>query len=252
MPPLLPCLSPTIPTPKFLNMPSFPLTQQRLTLMQLADSFFPSGSFTLSHGMEAMVQRQQITSAPEVEEFLRLLLHNKVGSSDLVALVHAYRASVAQDLLEVYRADRRLFAQTVIQETREAQCKTGQALLMVAQSVWADAQLEDLQTAIEAELTPGCHPVIFAIVGRAGELDEGDVLLAYLHNFVTGLVGAAIRLGVLGHLGAQQLLHNLSPDLLTIATQAQITPLSEMWSCTPAIDIAQMSHRQLQARQFVN
>jgi urease accessory protein len=233
-------------------MTPFSLPQQRLTFMQLADSFFPSGSFTLSHGLEAMVQAKQVTSAPDVEEFLRLLLHNKVGSSDLVALVHAYRASVANDLSEVYRADRCLFAQTVIQETRDAQCKTGQALLMVGRSVWQDAQLASLQEAIDTKQTPGCHPVIFAVVGRAGALDEADTLLAYLHNFVTGLVGAAIRLGVLGHLGAQQLLHKLSPDLLTVAAQAQITPLSEMWSCTPAIDIAQMSHRQLRARQFVN
>lgn len=228
------------------------MLDRRFALMQLSDSFFPSGSFTLSHGLEALVQTQQIASAQDVETFVHLLLHYKVGCSDLVALMHAYRASLASDLPEVYRADDRLFAQTLIQATREAQCKTGQALLLVARSTWADAQLEALQQAAETNQTPGLHPVVFAVVGRAIGLTELDTAAAFLHNFTTSLVGAAIRLGVLGHLGAQQILTNLAPEMSAITTQAQAMSLMEMWSCTPAIDLAQMSHKQLAYKQFAS
>lgn len=226
------------------------MVDSRLALMQLSDSFFPSGSFTLSHGLEAMVQTNQIRSAQDVEAFLQLLLHNKVGCSDLIALIHAYRASAANDLSEIRRADQQLYAQTLIQATREAQCRSGQALLLVAQSTWNDAQLVAFQEDIDTHDTPGLHPIVFAMVGRAVHLSERDTSFAFLHSFVTGLVGAAIRLGVLGHLGAQSILYKMALEIEAIATQASALSLEDMWSCTPAIDIAQMSHQRLVSKQF--
>ncbi|MBW4691752.1 MAG: urease accessory protein UreF [Lyngbya sp. HA4199-MV5] len=225
------------------------MIDSRLALMQLSDSFFPSGSFTLSHGLESLVQTHQIRTVQDVETFLHLLLHNKVGSSDLVALIHVYRASVANDFNEICRADAYLYAQTLIQTTREAQRRSGQALLMVARSTWQDPQLEALQNAIDAQQMVGLHPIVFAVVGRAVHLSESDTSLAFLHSFVTGVVGAAIRLGILGHLGAQVLLVRMAAEIEAIATQTP-APLEEMWSCTPAIDIAQMSHQRLSSRQF--
>ncbi|MBD2070370.1 urease accessory protein UreF [Leptolyngbya sp. FACHB-671] len=226
------------------------MVDSRLALMQLSDSFFPSGSFTLSHGLEAMVQTNRIRSAQDVEAFLQLLLHNKVGRSDLIALIHAYRASSANDLSEIRRADQQLYAQTLIQATREAQCRSGQALLLVAQSTWNDAQLVAFQEDIDTHNTPGLHPIVFAMVGRAVHLSERDTSFAFLHSFVTGLVGAAIRLGVLGHLGAQSILYKMALEIEAIATQASALSLEDMWSCTPAIDIAQMSHQRLVSKQF--
>lgn len=226
------------------------MVDSRLALMQLSDSFFPSGSFTLSHGLEAMVQTDQIRSAQDVEAFVHLLLHNKVGCSDLVALTHAYRASANHNPGEIRRADAALYAQTLIQVTREAQRRSGQALLLVAQSTWNNAQLGALQKDIDTHRTPGLHPIVFAVVGRAVHLSESDTSLAFLHNLVTGLVGAAIRLGVLGHLGAQTILRKMAAEIDTIATQALTLSLDEMWSCTPAIDIAQMSHPQMFSKQF--
>lgn len=226
------------------------MIDSRLALMQLSDSFFPSGSFTLSHGLESLVQTNQIRTSADVETFLYLLLHNKVGCSDLVALIHAYRASVANELSEIRRADTCLYAQTLIQATREAQRRSGQALLMVARSTWCDQQLESLQDAIDTKQMVGLHPIIFAVVGRAVHLSESDTSLAFLHSFLTGVVGAAIRLGVLGHLGAQTLLAKMAVEIEAIATQAPALSLGEMWSCTPAIDVAQMSHQRLHSKQF--
>jgi len=226
------------------------MIDSRLALMQLSDSFFPSGSFTLSHGLEAMVQTDQISSAQDIEAFLHLLLHNKVGCSDLIALIHAYRASTNNDLEEVRRADAYLYAQTLIQTTREAQRRSGQALLLVARSTWNDPQLVVFQEEIDVNQTPGLHPIVFAMVGRTIELSESDTSFAFLHNFVTGIVGAAIRLGVLGHLGAQSILCKMAAEMDAIVFQSRSLSLDDMWSGTPAIDIAQMSHHRLTSKQF--
>jgi len=179
------------------SMPDTPV-DRRLALMQLSDSFFPSGSFTLSHGLEALISDGQIRSAEDVQTFLSILLQNKIGTMDAVALVHAYRASVQHHLPEIHRADHTLFAQTLIQGSRDAQRKSGRALLTVACSTWEDAQLQALQADVATGAIYGLHPIIFAVVGRAAGLSEGDAIAAFLHSFVTGVVSAALRLGEIG------------------------------------------------------
>lgn len=229
-----------------------PVPDRRLALMQLSDSFFPSGSFTLSHGLESLVHSGQIQSADEFQEFLRLLLHNKVGPSDLVALMSAYRASVADNLEEVRRADLKLFAQTLVQEVREAQRKSGRALLMVARSTWTDSQLESLAAYAATRQIQCLHPVVFAVVGRAASLSESDTVLAFVHSFLTSLSGAAIRLGILGHVRAQLILKTIASEVEAVANQAACMDLDSMWSCTPSIDIAQMLHKRLPQKLFTN
>ncbi|MBD2503493.1 urease accessory protein UreF [Anabaena azotica] len=234
-----------------MNQPKSAIAQQ-LTFMQLADSFFPSGSFTLSHGLEYLVQDGQLQGAEQLQTFLRLLLLNKVGVTDLVALIHAYRGSAGDDLDAVRQADSQLFAQTLVEKTRSTQRQSGRALLMVASSTWQDWQLDTLnQDAAEGKIH--ClHPVIFAVVGRASGLSELNTILSFLHSFITGLLGAAIRLGVIGHLQAQQIRLHLVPDIEIACQMASSMSLNEMWSCTPFIDIAQMQHQKMARRLFAS
>ena len=229
-----------------------PALDRRLALMQLSDSFFPSGSFTLSHGLESLIHSGYLRSGDDFQEFLRLLLHNKVGPSDLVALIHAYRASAADNLDEVRRADNRLFAQTLVQEARVAQRKSGRALLMVARSTWTNSHLESLAAYTATGKIQCLHPVVFAVVGHAAYLSESDTVLAFLHSFLTGLCGAAIRLGVLGHVRAQLILKTIAPEVEAVAKIAANMDLESMWSCTPSIEIAQMLHKRLSQKLFTN
>lgn len=225
---------------------------QQLALMQLADSFFPSGSFTLSHGLECLVQDGQLRGSENLQTFLRLLLRNKVGATDLVALIHAYKGSTNDDLDAVRQVDARLFAQTLVEKTRSTQRQSGRALLMVASSTWQDWQLDILNQDVAEGKIHCLHPVIFAVVGRASGLSEGDTMLAFLHSFVTGLLGAAIRLGVVGHLQAQQIRLQLAPNIEAACKTAASMSLDDMWSCTPLIDLAQMRHQKMARRLFAS
>ncbi len=225
---------------------------QQLTLMQLADSFFPSGSYTLSHGLESLVQSGKITAAEDVETFVRLLLCNKVGSTDLVALAHAHRASAVSNLEDIREIDALLFAQTPIEKTRSAQRQSGRALLMVASKTWPHSQLETMSQQTASGQLHCLHPVVFAVVAQIAELDEQTALVAFVHSFVTGVLGAAIRLGAIGHLQAQQIRLSLSADMAKVCQDASKLSIDEMWSCTPLIDLAQMRQAKLSRRLFAS
>ena len=226
--------------------------KNQLALMQLADSFFPSGSFTLSHGLEYLVQNKQIKNAADLQTFLQILLLNKIGSCDLVALIHSHRGSQQNSLPIIIDADRQLFNQTLIATNRQTQQKSGRALLMVAQETWQDEKLRQLQEKTATKQFYCLHPVVFGVVAEIAGIDEQNTALAFLHSYITGLLGAAIRLGIIGHIQAQKILLALQLDIVTTYHQACSLKLSEMWSCTPTIDLAQMQHQKLKTRLFAS
>jgi len=227
-------------------------TAQKLAMMQLADSFLPTGSFTFSHGLETLVQKGNIKSMSHLKTFLQLLLTQKAATTDAVALIHSYRGSSQNQLTKIYQADRRLYLQTAIAKQRETQRQSGRALLMVACNTWQDRILDTLQTETAAGRIHCLHPVIFGAVSAIVGITEEDAVLAFLHSLVTSIISAAIRLGVVGHLQGQKVLLNLTADIETAWLKASTMNLNQMRSGTPAIDFAQMQHSQLSQRLFAN
>lgn len=225
---------------------------QKLTLIQLADSFFPSGSYTLSHGLESLIQQNKIHTSQDIASVIEILLLNKIATCDLVALIHAYRASVANSIAQIKQVEIQLYSQTLIETTRKTQCQSGRALLTVAQSTWNAPQLATLEHERVINQFHCLHPVVFGVVGNIAELNLTDTVLAFLHGFNTGIIGAAIRLGSLGHLQAQKILLELAPVIETAYDTAFSMSLEDMWSCTPTIDLAQMGHSKLKSRLFAN
>lgn len=226
--------------------------QQKLTLIQLADSFFPSGAYTLSHGLEAAIQQEQIKQSQDLVDFLRILLHQKIAPGDLVALIQAHRASAAGEIEQIEHIAEILYVQTAIATTRQTQIQSGRALLMVAQSTWQDPQLEILARDRALNRFYCLHPVVFGVVGQIAGLHSTDTTLGFLQGFITGVLGAAIRLGSLGHLEAQSILLQLAPDIETAYQTASVMELGEMWTCAPTIDLAQMRHSKLKTKLFAS
>ena len=225
---------------------------QKLAMMQLADSFFPTGTFTFSHGLEALVQSEQVQTQAELLIFLELLLSRKIGTTDLVALLHSYRGSKQEDMAAVEQADHRLYVQTAIAKHRATQRQSGRALLMVASSTWQDRRLEILNRLTAAAKIHCLQPIIFGAIAAVVNITEEDTAIAFLHGFATGILGAAIRLGVLGHLQAQRLLLELAPAIERTYLAASTMSLERMWSGIPTLEIAQMQHAQLNQRLFAN
>ncbi|QDZ39610.1 urease accessory protein UreF [Euhalothece natronophila Z-M001] len=225
-------------------------SSQQLALLQLADSFFPSGTYTLSHGLETFVQTGEITSSQELRDMIELALWQKVGASELVALIHTHRASQQGNISAIAQIEQHLWSQTLVTTTRDSLLRSGRALLSVATPVWLDSQLE----ALSSRESPcyGLHPIIFAVVSRAARLEENDAALAYLHGFVTGIMGAAIRLGILGHIQAQQLRLELASTMEQVWEEAAQKELTEMGSFAPTLDIAQIKQANLTQRSFAN
>ena len=77
-----------------------------LAALQHGDSFFPSGTFSFSWGLETLVADGAVESAADVRRFVEGQLTSRWATCDRLALVAAYRA--ADELDEVADVDDKL------------------------------------------------------------------------------------------------------------------------------------------------
>ena len=225
--------------------------------LQFADGLFPVGSYAHSFGLESYVAAGTIRDADGVESFLLAHLQGSVAPTDVVAMIAARRAAVQAGpagLQQCFLIDGSLDTMKPASETRNASRQMGRQVLRIAANLCdpsASHRLAaDLSRAVTDEQTPGHHAMAFGAVGGALGWREPDMACAYLYSLCAGLVAAALRLLPLGQLAGQRILWNLRPAIAGLAGEALGKDMSEIWSFTPAIEIASMRHASLDARLF--
>jgi len=74
---------------------------------------------------------------------------------------------------------------------------------------------------------------------------------ASAHTFCVALLGAALRLGAIGHLRAQETLVGLRPAMAELLA-APAPKFDDCYAYTPMAEIAAMRHEVQSARLFAN
>ena len=226
-----------------------------LALLQLSDSGFPSGRYTLSHGLEAFAQ-SGLLETPCPPDVLVTLLADYVrfaaGPSDGVALACAHRAvepDGSVDVELVALADRRLSAVKLAREAREASMRTGRALLTAAPAV-AATPMRGYTDLIDLGDVPGNHAVALGLLAALLEVPRLDAVAAELFGVSSGWTAAAVRLGLTDHLTAQLVLRRARPVLAEAAERALHGGVDDIASCAPLPDVMSMRHEEAELRLF--
>jgi urease accessory protein len=227
-----------------------------LGILQLSDSAFPSGRYTLSHGLEALAQHGRLPTPSLPSQLLALLrdsIRLGVAPSDGIALACAHRAHGSDgtvDVALVQRADRRLTGVKLSREVREASRRTGVALLDAALAAFGRPALRQISDAIDAGDTPGNHAVVLGLLAASLGIPRLDAVAGELYAFAAGWVGAAVRLGLSDHRTAQGLLYRAGATLADSALRAHDGDVEQISSSTPLIDVMSMRHEQAEVRLF--
>ena len=220
-----------------------------LTLLQFADGLFPSGGFAHSFGLETYAQAGTVRDATGLEAFIRSHLDGAAGPADAVAVALAARAGVVDDEAACRELDRRLDAMKTVPEFRAASRQMGRQTARVAAAARAPL-LVAIARAIDEERTPGHHAVVFgAATGAAGAPPEAAAA-AYLHATAAMLVGAGLRLLPIGQVDGQRVLVAVRPRITRLAAEAAASRIEDLWSFTPALELAGLHHANLEGRLF--
>jgi urease accessory protein len=206
---------------------------QTLALLQLGDSAYPAGGFAFSWGLEGLAADDMLANRGELDRIIADQLTRRWASMDRILLRQAFHATDCQAIAGV---DRFAEAGTPSAEMREGSRRAGRALL----GVWVklDGPLSvAYRGLVSSDARLGHLPVAQAVVSRDAEfnLDAAELISGW--TLVTGLVSAAVRLGIVGHIEAQRsqaTARGLLAELLAETPPQDALPAS----FTPFIDIA--------------
>ncbi|PIY88077.1 MAG: urease accessory protein, partial [Nitrosopumilales archaeon CG_4_10_14_0_8_um_filter_34_8] len=142
--------------------------EQEITMMQLSDSFFPTGMFATSNGLEFLFKEKKIRSMEDIASIIKINIIQQIGPSDGVALANAFDSANKNDFGKVIDADTIVFATKSIKEIREASVRSGiQLIKCVSEFVNENEILNQYKENIIKNKVHGVFPVAFAICCNA-------------------------------------------------------------------------------------
>lgn len=250
------------------------------------DSAYPSGRYTLSHGLEGLVQLRQVAGAEQNGEALLDHLRHTATPGDGVATaftvmlaerVAAERGAAAgaaagrqltraQALETLIALDHELSATKITEALRKASTRVGRQTLMVHGDVAPmEGLLKDYAEATAARRAPGNQAIALGLIHHAHGLGAQEAVGVELIGLAVGWSSAALRLRQCDHISGQAMVAKAIPLIEELATEATDTAqeilgdgalegidLTQIGRASPGLDLASAEHQFAPARLFMS
>ncbi|MCR2799902.1 urease accessory UreF family protein [Microbacterium sp. zg-Y818] len=223
--------------------------------LQLTDSAFPSGFYTMSHGLEGFHQAG-LVDAGTVGDLLEDLLISSVGPGDATALARAHGCASRGEWDAVAEVDRVLYASKLNAELRTSSVRSGRQLADITAEIFEGTPGADDIAAWAARVkqrrTPGCQPVVTAVCYAAERVPIAAAVAADLFAFAASYAFAALRLRLADHRSAQVMIRRVHPVIEAVTEDALVRPVADIGGFVPMGDIMSAGHERAEARLFTN
>lgn len=223
-------------------------------LMQLADSFFPSGMFGMSGGLESFVKHDKIKTKRDILQFIRQQIHFQLAPCDCVVLYEAMIAAQNNDISRIVDIDNRFFSMKLIKEIRNASVRSGPQMMNCVIYMTSNKEnkfARKFQSKIESKQSEGTYPVCLGISANCLHISKQSAVKMMLYSYSVSVIGAALRLGIIQHLDGQWILTCLEEEINILIKDIPRKSLNDMWQLTPFTDILQMEHEHDYSRMFI-
>ena len=213
-------------------------------LMAWTSPAYPVGGFSYSHGIEMAVEEGRLKKQADLVAYIASVLRQGAGRVDAVLFAEAHRAPDEEVLDEIAEL---AFAWRGTAETALESTQQGGSFASVTVSCWPDARFATFAARHRGRLS---HAVAFgAAAGMAG-IPLRPALFAFLQGFCANLVSAGVRLIPLGQTDGQIATAALQPIISECADAALTTPLEELGTAAPLLDMLSMRHETQYTRLF--
>ncbi len=221
-------------------------------LLQAGDSFYPTGSYAHSFGLEALVQEGVVRDRATLREFIFRSTLPTLQNTELPLAAHAWRAFEGPDWKQLGEICRLSSALKTAKEARFAAENIGrQRAELMATLRESPVAREFLQRAT-AETWPCSPAVSAALEGRVLGAPLPAVLSGITYSTVAALLSAAMKVLRLGQNASQSLLTEALGAAPAIIAAAEQVPFTEIGWFNPWLDIAAARHETAEARMFIS
>ncbi len=243
------------------------------SIVMLADSGLPTGSFAHSAGLEAAAQLGMIRREEDVRNFVEAATRSSIQllapfliAGLRIAQDQSQDGSVMDSIEDRWERLHRECQAVMVsnQPACSASLDQGKSLMRVASQWLSGAQESSLSAGIDTEIlkhlkngsSPHIAPALGVIGGVLG-LDEIQVCRLFAYCMARDLVSAAVRLSLVGPLASVPLLHNVQEsiengicDVYNEIQNHPEEPLLVAATSAPVIEAMHPCHEILQVRLF--
>ncbi len=205
---------------------------QLLMLFNWMSPTFPIGGFAYSHGLEQAVA-DGLDSQADLQSWVSDLLQSGSAWNDAVFFSRCWHddASHLNELALALCGSTERYSETT---------QLGRNFTIAA-NVWLGT------AATEGEIA---YPVAAGSICAISGIEQNQALLAFLQGFCAAQISVAVRLIPLGQTKGLEVLRDLSPIIVCVATRAAQATLSDLGGNCFIAEIAAMKHETLEPRVF--
>lgn len=219
-----------------------------LALLQFGDSFFPTGAASFSWGLETLRADGLVRDAADLDAFIAAQLVHRWADFDRPAVVAAYRAGAELDV--VLEVDRQVEAGTLAREAREGGRRIGAALLKIHADLGTPGAGAYRERVLAGQ-APGQMAAAQGLIASACGLDETAACALSAYGIAVGIVSAAVRMAIVGHVDGQRILAR-QRERAALLAEAPSPDAAQLHAYTPMTEIAIMRHETGSGRLFAN
>lgn len=219
------------------------------SLLHLADSTLPIGSYTHSAGLETFVQQGLVNNRTTAAAFVRNMLQNNLQYNDAAFMSLAYTAAAAQNIAALLELQELCSAVKAPRELREASHKLGARLTRIFSRRYTDP----LMTQYEATAGTGTHYcLVFGVYACLLGIPLSAALYAFYYNAAAAMVTNCVKLVPLGQMDGQDIIFDLQPLLQELTTATMQPDKTLLGLCNAGFDIRSMQHERLYSRLYMS
>lgn len=218
-------------------------------MLQICDSLFPIGGFTLSNGLETLVQQERVTTPAQLEQYLRDYLHilpwNELGAAYLAC-------QAGEDAEQLIELDGLMTAGRSPFELRMGSKRLCQRFIKVQKRIQKTPCLSRYAELLRQETCFGNHSIAVGLFLRDLGIEPKQALVMYCYSLLTTMVTNAVKLIPLSQLDGQCVLNHLFPAMERATAEAQTVTLENIGISGAGFDLCSMQHETLYSRIYIN
>ncbi len=220
-----------------------------LNMLQVSDSVFPIGSFTLSNGLESFVQENKLVSSMNLKEYVKNYI-SFMSYNELGFFSYVYSNVLSDE--EIIAIDTLYSAYKIPFEVRKGSIKLCQRFLKVWEKIEDNSLLNNYKMLIKSKYCEGHHSIALALFVKSKALSYEESASIYAYSVVSGIITNAVKSVPLSQLDGQVILNQSLTDIKQAVEKAKNIQLDELGICGSGFDIYAMKHETLYSRIYMS
>ena len=220
-----------------------------LKMIQVCDSLFPIGAFTLSNGWETLVANNNLRTTANLREYVSSFL-DVMPYNDLGTMMLAYKHSDDMDYIK--KLDMLATAFKSPREIRTGSEKLCRRFLKIWEKSEKYGSMRWYLNEIKEKRLEGCHAVAMGLYAREIGMPIIEAGEIYAYSLLTAVVTNVVKTVPLSQMDGQHVLAENHERITGAVSAADALDMDDLGVGGTSFDIAAMNHETLYSRLYMS